>query len=124
MAYNYQSEIDPLLPNHKRAPEIQGSRPQSINNEYVIEEQVSDDDARPHRKGFNDIMAVIFVICLFVSMYFVLFHDGSLGDLFGDERPSPRTLDERVTRILDETPLIGIYDTHGYECLLTGYRWT
>ena len=106
MAYNHHTEVDPLLPNDKRAPEIQGSRPQSINDEYVIEEQVSDDERRPRRNGFADFMAMVFGICFFAGLFFILFPG---GDLFGDEQPkSPKTLDERVTRILEDTPLIGI----------------
>jgi membrane dipeptidase len=108
MAYNYSTERDPLLPNDKGAPEIQGSRPQSINNEYVIEEQVSDDDNSPRRNSLNDLMAIVFGICFFGIVFLVLFPDGPLGDLFGDRRPTPKTLEERVNRILEDTPLIGM----------------
>jgi membrane dipeptidase len=109
MAYNYDTEEDPLLPKDKGAPEIQGSRPQSINNEYVIEE-VSDEEKEPRSKGINDIVAMIFGLCFFASIFLILVYpDGPLGDLFGDKRPAPKTLDERVTRILEDTPLIGIY---------------
>ncbi|KAG0645298.1 dipeptidase [Hyphodiscus hymeniophilus] len=108
MAYNYYKEVDPLLPNDKRAPEIQGSRPQSINDEYIIEEQVSDDkrELRRKRNGLADLMALVFGIAFFASIILVLFPDGPLGDLFGDKPPTPKTLDERVTRILEDTPLI------------------
>jgi membrane dipeptidase len=109
MAYNYYSEVDPLLPKDRGAPEIQGSRPQSINNEYVIEEQVSDDENGERRNGFHDFMAIIFGICFFAIITLILFPDGPLRDIFGDPRPAPKTLEERVNRILEDTPLIGIY---------------
>ena len=105
MAHNYYTEQDPLLPKGKGAPEIQGSRPQSINDE----EQVSDDDNQPRRNGLSDFMAIIFGICFFGSVFLILFPGGPLGDLFGDQRPAPKTLEERVNRILEDTPLIGIY---------------
>ena len=110
MAYNYYNEGDPLLPKDKGAPEIQGSRPQSIHNEYVIEEQGSDDDDRPRRNGLNDFVAILFAICFCASIFLILlFPDGTLGDLFGDKRPAPKTLKERVNRILEDTPLIGTF---------------
>ena len=125
MAYKYSTERDPLLPNDKRAPEIQGSRPQSINNEYAIEERVSDDDNSPQRNGLNDLMAVIFGICLFGILFLVVFPDGPLGDLFGDRRPTPKTLEDRVNRILEDTPLIGMsYALLVRSLLLIIYRWT
>jgi membrane dipeptidase len=109
MAYNHYTEGDPLLPKDKGAPEIQGSRPQSINNEDAIEEPVSDDGNGTTRNGHTGLVAMLFSICLFGGIFLMLlFPDGPLGDLFGEKRPTPKTLEERVNRILEDTPLIGI----------------
>lgn len=109
MADKHYTEQDPLLPKGKGAPEIQGSRPQSINDEYVIEEQDSDEDNQLRHNTFNNLMTIIFGACFFGSIFVILFTDGPLGDLFGDQRPLPKTLEERVNRILEDTPLIGIH---------------
>jgi hypothetical protein len=114
MPHSYYTETDPLLPNDKGAPEIHGSRPQSINNEYVnvIEEQASDDENRPQgeslSQGLRSFVPIVFVFIFFSFMFLIIFPDDSLGDLFGDKRPTPKTMDERVARILEDTPLIGM----------------
>ena len=117
MSYNYYTETDPLLPNDKGAPEIQGSRPQSINNEYlpISEEQAPEDENRLQRESLSEgprnFVPIVFMFIFFSFIFFIIF-PGDLGDLFGDKRPIPKTLDERVTRILEDTPLIGMF-AHG-----------
>lgn len=99
MAYNYYTEGDPLLPKDKGAPEI-------------VEEDGSDDDGqlRSRGNGLNNLLATVFGICFFASIFLVLLNpDGPLGDPFGEQRPLPRTMEERVDRVLQDTPLIGIY---------------
>ena len=114
MPQNYYTETDPLLPNDKGAPEIHGSRPQSINNEYVnvIEEQASEVENRPQSEGLSEglrsFVPTVFVFIFFSFIFLIIFPDDILGDLFGDKRPTPKTLDERVARILEGTPLIGM----------------
>lgn len=110
MAYNYYKETDPLLPNNKRAPEIQGSRPQSINNEYILEEQVSEE--KEPTSVVETIIGAISLIFVAAFLFALLdFGIDGLGRLFdGGDRPTPTNLDERVTRILEDTPLIGRCD--------------
>ena len=111
MAYNYYRETDPLLPNNKGAPEIQSSRPQSINNEYILEEQASDEEKEPTSFVETIIrpIALIFVAAFLLAL--LDFGIDGLGRFFdGDDRPAPKNLDERVTRILEDTPLIGRCD--------------
>jgi membrane dipeptidase len=132
MSSNYYTETDPLLPNDKGAPEIQGSRPQSINNDYlyVIEEQDPGDENQPRREslgeglseGLRSFAPMIFIFFFFILIFVTIFPDDSLGDLFGDKRPTPKTLDGRVTRILEDTPLIGMYQTALERILLTYHR--
>ena len=102
---SYYTEQDPLLPKDKGAPEIQGSRPQSIKDVGVQEAEVCEhDDDIPRRKIFGDIMPLIFGFCLLFSFALIFLPEGILGD----ERPVPRTVEQRVNRILTDTPLIGI----------------
>jgi membrane dipeptidase len=109
MAYNYHTEVDPLLPNDKRAPEIQGSRAQSINNEGIYDQQALDDSNGTHRNRLTNRMGLIFGLFFFAMVFLLLFPDGTFGGPFGDERPAPKTLEERVNGILEATPLIGFY---------------
>jgi membrane dipeptidase len=127
---SYYTEQDPLLPNSKQSPEIQGSRPQSINNDNDNDndnyngtgngnsqgnrnqpntyDYASDKDMPTQRSvfvtmAFNILLGLIIVAALAIT----LFPDEILGG-GGLLRPKPRTLDGRVTRILETTPLIGI----------------
>lgn len=98
---SYSSEQDPLLPGDKRSPEIHGSRPQSINDEYVKEEIL--DDTRARRSIWSGIAPMIFGLCIFSSLVMIFMP----SDLLGDDRPIPKTISQRVNRILEDTPLIG-----------------
>ncbi|KAH9208928.1 membrane dipeptidase-like protein [Leptodontidium sp. 2 PMI_412] len=97
---SYSSEQDPLLPGDKRSPEIHGSRPQSINDEYVKEEIL--DDTRARRSIWSDIAPMIFGLCIFSSLVMIFMP----SDLLRDDRPIPKTISQRVNRILEDTPLI------------------
>ena len=102
---SYYTEQDPLLPKDKGAPEIHGSRPQSIKNVGNEEAEVfEDDDDTPRRKILGDIMPLIFGLCLLFSFALIFLPE----DILGDERPVPRTVEQRVNKILTDTPLIGI----------------
>jgi membrane dipeptidase len=112
MSYYYSNnaaEQDPLLPNDKGAPEILGSRPQSIN--YEEETEVSEEDEKPQRQLFSDALPLIFSICILVILAFTFLSE----DTNGSQRPEPKTIEQRVNRILTDTPLIGmflkLYDT-------------
>jgi hypothetical protein len=105
----YYKETDPLLPNDRGAPEIHGSRASSINNVVVIETGVNEEDGQPQRprRAADDLMAVIFGLCLLVSLALMFSPDGWFDDILGDRRPAPQTIEQRVNRILTDTPLIG-----------------
>jgi membrane dipeptidase len=103
----YSTEQDPLLPKDEPAPEIHGSRPQSINNVYIVNTEVvevPDNNVEP-RRSINDLVAMIFGLCLFLSLVLTFlpadFFDGLLG------KPAPLTVEQRVNKILTDTPLIG-----------------
>jgi membrane dipeptidase len=111
---SYYSEQDPLLPKDAGAPEIQGSRPQSIKNvgaqEAEVFEDVQDDNTQ-RRKILGDIMPLIFGLCLLLSFVLIFLPE----DILGDRRPVPRTIEQRVNRILTDTPLIGILTSKRYK---------
>jgi membrane dipeptidase len=99
---SYYSEQDPLLPKDEPAPEIQGSRPQSINDVTVSHAEVG--DIKPRTGAFNDILAVMLAFCFFFTLAFIFVPDDFLDGL----QPGPRTIEERTNKILTNTPLIGI----------------
>lgn len=105
MSYYYSNnsaEQDPLLPEDAGAPEIHGSRPQSINYE---ETEVFDEDEKPQRQLLNDVWPMIFGLCIFLSLAFAFLPE----DTDPNQRPEPTTIEQRVNRILTDTPLIGTY---------------
>jgi hypothetical protein len=111
----YYKETDPLLPNDRGAPEIHGSRASSINNVVVINEE-DEEDGQPHRprRATDDLMAMIFGLCLLVSLALMFSPYGWFDDILGDRRPAPQTIEQRVNRILADTPLIGPHS----DCLM------
>lgn len=102
MSYaSYNTEQDPLLPKEKQSPEVMGSRPKT---EADVEGNEGEDvdDFDPKRHLLNDIMAMVFAVAVLFSILFMFLPDGFLGD-----EPAPKTIEQRVHRILVETPLIG-----------------
>ncbi|TVY56101.1 Dipeptidase sirJ [Lachnellula cervina] len=107
----YYTEEDPLLPRDTRAPEIHGSRPQSIKEGYVSAEttnQLSNDGnadelyvGRPNY--LNHSVFLIIFLCIFsLGLWSV----PNFKDIFGDRKPGPQTIEQRVNKILTDTPLI------------------
>lgn len=101
---SYYKEDDPLLPKDNRSPEIHGSRPQSINYVTGVEQEEKDNDQSP-RDARNSLGAIIIGLCIFFSLSFIVLP--WLDDLGDDVKPNPRTIEERVNKILTDTPLIG-----------------
>lgn len=105
------NEHDPLLPRDNPSPEIHGSRPQSINDVYVTEAQVEiveKNEIQPARFTKRQVLAVILGIWFLISVFMVLFP--FMGNLLGDDNPEPSTnIQERVNKILTDTPLIGMF---------------
>jgi membrane dipeptidase len=100
-------ETDPLLPRDKPAPEIQGSRPQSINDVVDRDEpRWNEDSAAESRMGFGDIFALMMGVTTLVFFLVLLFPNG-WKSIWGDGLWGPHTIDERVNSILTRTPLIG-----------------
>lgn len=97
-------ETDPLLPRNRPAPEIQGSRPQSINEVDNVD-AISPDaggTSKPHM-GLRDIYALLIGLITLAFFAVLLFPNG-FKDVLGD---GSQTIDERVNSILTRTPLIG-----------------
>jgi membrane dipeptidase len=108
MAYQ---ETDPLLPRNRPAPEIQGSRPQSIN-ESMRGDTISPDAGitRRPRMGLGDIYALLMGLIALAFFAILLFPNG-FNDVLND---GPQSIDERVNSILARTPLIGILPSGSY----------
>jgi membrane dipeptidase len=105
---SYYSEQDPLLPNDKQAPEIQGSRPQSFKDVTVSEAErgeVPRNEDIPARIAFNDILILMLGLCVFLVLGFMFVPDDALDGW----QPGRRTIEQRVNKILTSTPLIGIF---------------
>ena len=101
------------MPKDEPAPEIQGSRPQSFKDVTVPQSQVEVGEAKSRTRALNDIMAVMLGLCFFVTLAFLFIPDDFLDGL----QPAPRTIEERVNKILTNTPLIGISFTFSKEYL-------
>lgn len=102
-------ESDPLLPKDEPAPEIHGSRAQSIDDVAGHEDQLVDDNnAAQARKGVGDLVALFTGFVIIALLALMLFPEGArkIGDIID---PTPRTIDQRVTKILKDTPLIGTF---------------
>ncbi len=119
---SYYSEQDPLLPKNAPAPEIQGSRPQSLKDVTVSRAELgeAEAEAKPRPRAFNDILAVILGLCFFATVAFIFVPDDILDGL----QPEPRTIEQRVNKILANTPLIGISVIFLEHQSLISHRWT
>ena len=114
------TEEDPLLPRERPAPEIHGSRPQSIKEDYITSEPdglATDaygklDVGRRNRRTFSDYMAMALGLCILSALILMAIPQTFFGDIFGDRRPGPQTIEQRVNKILTDTPLIGIPPTY------------
>lgn len=106
-------ETDPLLPRDKPAPEIQGSRPQSIiynDDAYQPDSLNAEARAREDDEPSQAINVLGLIIALFTACGIALILFPELLRALMREMPSkPQTIDQRVNRILSETPLIGIF---------------
>jgi membrane dipeptidase len=111
---NNSTEHDSLLPKDEGAPEIHGSRPQSINEVYDIETEVFEEDEKPKRQLLNDAFSMIFGLCVLLSLALIF----SPGDPSRIQEPNPKTVEQRVNRILTDTPLIGIQPKKSYIAVL------
>jgi hypothetical protein len=58
------------------------------------------------RSKHDEMLQGVSVLFLCLGLFF--FGDEVLEDLFPEKRPNPKTIEERVSRILSDTPLIGI----------------
>jgi hypothetical protein len=102
------SEEDPLLPWDKGAPEIHGSRASSLHdNSNTFNERTTEEDdqqrQQPASRGKSLEVVIYFIIYVALLLFSGKFFLGQLGD----QRPEPKTLEERIDRVLSDTPLIG-----------------
>ncbi len=115
------SETDPLLPKGNHAPEITGDGfSKSSKSQYRSEDEVAadddDDDIANIRddesigQGVSPLRTLIALFFIVVGLAFIitLFIPGALDGPLGRSKPKPAiSLEARVDKILDETPLIG-----------------
>lgn len=118
------SEQDPLLPKSSSAPEIHGAQSHSLNNVDIVEVHVTLEEETPHReRSLNNVLAVVFGICLTLSLVLAALPDDFYKGLL--PKPTPKTIGQRVSKILEDTPLIGLYSYTSYLLAgLTDSRWT
>jgi membrane dipeptidase len=106
---SYYSEQDPLLPNDKSAPEIQGSRPQSFKDVTASEAEQGRTSRTEvdelTKNAFNDVLILMLALCFFLVLGFTFVPD----DAFDGWQPGSRTIEQRVNKILTNTPLIGMF---------------
>lgn len=96
------AEEQSLLPKSKGAPEIYGSRPPSLNNGTSSnEEEAAEWNSYRPRPSSRNWPATLSLGLLFVGLVVLLFSQSV------DLPSKPKTIEERVYRILSDTPLIG-----------------
>jgi membrane dipeptidase len=123
MTYYMPSEVDPLLPRNEPAPEITGygfSRRKQDSSEiiYVDDPPSYDDQADARSTTSNDVstksalstICSLFGIVVFFALVLAALSPGGGRDGEPYPRPVPRqparTVEQRVSRILEDTPLI------------------
>lgn len=119
---SYQKETDPLLPQDKPAPEIHGSRASSINDVTVPEVELEDEVPRLRRRSESLIWITLSFMGL-LTIAVLLTPNDFFDAMFGNEWSRPKTIDQRVNRILADTPLIGRFPPRQPELPLTSSRW-
>lgn len=98
------TEQDPLLPPERSSPEIKDSK----ETQNGCDEPTNGRGKRP----FSDLMAAVLGLCSLLILTMLIIPDGFVDDVFNHHWPfgnqEPKTVEERVDRILSETPLIGM----------------
>ncbi|PQE17832.1 membrane dipeptidase protein [Rutstroemia sp. NJR-2017a WRK4] len=103
----FYTEQDPLLPRDKGMPGIRDSHPPGINRNV---EHTTNHASRKSRNAFNDSMTVVLALCSAIIFTMLFLPTNLIGGLF-DHRwrfghQEPLSVQERVNRILTDTPLI------------------
>ena len=112
------SETDALLPKNPTAPEISGygfSKSSEIHTDDDDRYPQVDDgyESRTSEAGPSPLRTIVglFTTVIVFGLVISFFVPGGLGHLWDDtfkKHPHPHhTVDDRVTQILSETPLIG-----------------
>lgn len=113
------SEVDPLLPKNEPAPEITGhgfSTKKTTSTEVIYDEisrprEDEDDDAQAPPSDASARTAVssivsIFTVVVFIAFVLALYGSGGLATQPQPIPKHPESIPARVSRILNETPLI------------------
>src|SRR2546423_8492193 len=118
------SEVDPLLPQNEPAPEISGygypRRKQDSSEITYVDDPPSYDDPTDTRSTTSDdvttksalstICGIFAIIVCFALVLSVFTHGSGKDNEPYQPRPIPRqparTIEQRVSRILEDTPLI------------------
>ncbi|KAB8305179.1 hypothetical protein EYC80_004469 [Monilinia laxa] len=106
---HYYTEQDPLLPRDKSSSEIKVSDPgfqtEQKDNQYEFDSTTS-----RGKRSFNDLMAVVLGLCSVLILTMLVIPTDFIDDTFHrgwpSERQDPKTIGERVEKILLTTPLI------------------
>ena len=120
------SETDPLLPRGNSAPEITGhgfSKRSNDDHQYkneALETEVPAEETNDESFDQNETTAsplrtilYLFSIVVLFALFITLLVPKGLGDRWQgpshDSPTDPQTVEARVSKILDENPLIGPY---------------
>ncbi|XMA09559.1 hypothetical protein WAI453_002350 [Rhynchosporium graminicola] len=99
MSYS-SKEQDSLLPDKRQSAEVQGSRLQRITDEYS--KQAPPHNTQPKKSIWSHYVPMIKGLCIVVSVVVVFMS----FEIPGNEGTYSKTIEQRVNRILEDTPLI------------------
>lgn len=109
MSSYYNEEHDPLLPNGPKAPEISSrSRPEGLNHNdsnSVPDSRGGIVEEKRQQETSKDFLTVLLKLCFVLGAAYILLPINFLSGVLPG--PIPLTIDQRVTKILSNTPLIG-----------------
>lgn len=103
------SELDPLLPQTKSAPEISGYGFSERANSLVQGLEDPEDSTSPSSNTGSSLSRIIalFTIVVSLSLFIAFVLSGSSKSKDEDQRRDNSTIAARVDKILSQTPLIG-----------------
>ena len=108
------SELDPLLPKTKPAPEISGHGFWERPSHEAPELDDGHDESTPPSSSTNSSLSriiALLIIAASVILFIVLVLPGSSRSKDEDRQKDNATIAARVDKILTQTPLIGYYLT-------------
>lgn len=108
---HHYTEQDPLLSRDKSSSEIKVSNPTSQTEQKEDNQNDFGSTTSRGKRSFNDLMAVVLGLCSALILTMLVLPNGFIDDTFPRGWPfghqNPKTIEERVDKILLHTPLIG-----------------